>query len=117
MNHFHFTTSEVEKTADFYTRFFGFRTVKQLGKTRVLKNSSGFILALDEGTETLPIPEASHIGFTCESDDRLAELFVKIKDNPENKASAIVRHGSRAAHFYCKDPSGNGIEVGWYNFG
>lgn len=114
MNHFHFAAKSVEKTAEFYETYFGFRRVAKLGRTLVLRNNVGFILGVDEAGENSGVQTNSHIGFTLETSEEVETLFVRMDKN--FISTPVRKPSSRATHFYCADPAGNSIEVGWYQF-
>lgn len=116
MNHFHFGSSNAASTAWFYEKYFGFCEVKQLGKTRVLKNQSGFILAIDENEAAEPIPRGTHLGFTLGSPDEVQALFIGLQHDEFALTGELQIPSLRAIHFYCFDPSLNRVEVGWYDF-
>ena len=113
MNHFHFPSAAVPETIDFYTKHFAFREIATLGKTHVLRDDKGFLLAIDESAEGDPPSKARHLGFHLEGKRAVLELFLRLK--PMVK-SPLIEPSPRVIHFYCEDPSGNRLEIGWYHF-
>lgn len=116
MNHFHFTTDAVKPTIDFYAKYFDFKEIKLLGKTHVLRNLNGFVLGIDEGNESKGLPQTAHLGFTFEEEAQVASLFQSMQKDTQCKVTPLEKPSPRASHFYCLDPSGNKLEIGWYRF-
>jgi catechol 2,3-dioxygenase-like lactoylglutathione lyase family enzyme len=115
MNHFHFASHAVDPTIAFYETYFGFRQARVLGKTHVLVGDHGFLLAIDEGESAATLPKGSHLGFTLESPEKVHALFRRMAAEGVAITSALVTPSPRASHFYCLDPSGQPLEVGWYD--
>lgn len=116
MNHFHFGSSNAVATVSFYEKYFGFREIKRLGPTHVLRDDNNFILAIDEIAGAEPIPNCAHLGFTLTDPDVVEELHVTMSADQVPLPGELQRPSTRATHFYCQDPSGNRIEVGWYSW-
>jgi len=113
MNHFHFPSAAVPATIDFYTSHFAFQKVATLGKTHVLRDTKGFLLAIDESEASAPPPKAQHLGFHLDGKQAVLDLFQKLKAATK---SPLIEPSPRVIHFYCEDPSGNRLEIGWYHF-
>lgn len=116
MNHFHFSTPYYNQTIDFYEKHFAFKEIKQLGKTHVLKNARGFFLGVDEGECANLLPQETHLGFTFESQEEVLTLYKTLKESKQCSVGVLQTPSPRATHFYCSDPSGNHLEIGWYQF-
>lgn len=113
MNHFHFPSHRHLETISFYEGYFGFRKLRQLGKAHILVGMHGFLLAIDEKDRADTLPSGIHLGFRYESPEKVQKLFKRMSDDGE-KLSDLLTPSERATHFYCEDPNGNKIEVGWY---
>ncbi len=117
MNHFHFSSASPLPTITFYEKYFGFRKIKMLGKTHVLVSQAKFILAIDESTASDPIPASSHLGFSLPARSEVQSLYEKMREDDQSSTGALLEPSPRALHFYCSDPSGNRLEIGWYDLG
>lgn len=116
MNHFHFASQAVARTRDFYIRYFGFRERAKIGRTLVLENSDGFLLALDESRESSSMPENAHLGFRLKDAATVDHINAQMRAEGTVIVGTVLSPSPRARQFYCLDPSGNRIEVGWYDF-
>ena len=113
MKHFHFPSAEPEKTADFYETFFGFRKLRRLGNTQVLADRANFLLAIDECEACAPPPDSTHLGFCLESREQVPELYARLQ--AQHEVTELREPTPKVSHFYCQDPTGNRLEVGWYD--
>jgi catechol 2,3-dioxygenase-like lactoylglutathione lyase family enzyme len=116
LNHLHFASAEPEKTRAFYEIYFGFRVSRRLRGTTVLANPAGFVLAIDDRAGERPPcgpRDRLHFGFCLESPQAVTALYETMKAGTV-AAAPLVRIGENALHFYCDDPAGNRIEVGWF---
>jgi catechol 2,3-dioxygenase-like lactoylglutathione lyase family enzyme len=116
MNHFHFGSARAAATVSFYEKYFGFRKIKNLGKTHVLKDQRNFILAIDEENEASPIPQSAHLGFTLSDPESVQLLYESLASDEVPLPGPLKKTSPRAVHFYCVDPSNNRVEVGWYDW-
>ncbi len=116
MNHFHFPSNTVASTVEFYESFFGFRKKITLGKTQVLENGERFLLAIDESYTTAPLSERIHLGFRLENAAEVSSLHTRMKKEGVAAMGDLMNPSPHALHFYCADPSGNRLEIGWYAF-
>jgi catechol 2,3-dioxygenase-like lactoylglutathione lyase family enzyme len=116
VNHFHFPSVRVQETIAFYEKYFGFRQARLLGSTHVLKNERNFLLAIDEAEVATPLPRSIHLGFTLSTREDVYELHKRMEEEKTPSLSEFLSPSKKAAHFYCEDPTGHRLEVGWYDF-
>lgn len=116
MNHFHFSASDTLATIQFYEQYFGFRKIRSLKNTHVLTDNSGFLLAIDESNDCTSLPQTCHLGFTLPSAERVRQTYQNMLQEKVQIIAPLQMPSAKAIHFYCQDPAGNTIEVGWYNF-
>ena len=118
LNHLHFSSPALPETCAFYHRYFGFEVRWRILDKVVLSDSEGFILAID------PIPQSEHdqashasqlrhLGFYLDTPDEVVALHRRMKDDGVDISQELVERSANCLHFYCVDPSGNPIEVGW----
>ncbi len=112
LNHLHFSSENPEATKNFYESYFGFRPHKTMGKTTVLVNDERFLLAIDEGESDER--HGLHFGFCLEASERVEAIYGEMKENGVVIEKEFTRLSDNACQFYCFDPSGNHVEVGWY---
>jgi catechol-2,3-dioxygenase len=119
LNHLHFASRRAEQTRAFYEEYFGFRLSRQLPGTAVLCDGHGFLLAIDDRKDSLPetLPEGTaqlHIGFCLDTPEQVETLYGDMKARSVPFRGELTRLSANALHFYCQDPTGNQIEVGWF---
>lgn len=108
LNHLNLTVGDVKATIDFMVKYFGM----QLGNTRgngfaVLFDDGGLVLTLMKGDQVI-YPNTFHIGFIQESEDKVNEIYQRLKDdgitvNPPQRSHAWT--------FYVQAPGGFTVEV------
>jgi catechol 2,3-dioxygenase-like lactoylglutathione lyase family enzyme len=113
-NHLHFATSRLEATRDFYTGYFGFEPFTKLRDTVVLKGKAHFLLAMDPACEATEPNARLHFGFCVETADEVDALYGRMLADGIAFAQPLKAISPHARNFYCYDPSGNCVEVGWY---
>lgn len=121
LNHLHISSPAVPETCSFYHQYFGFDVRWRILDKVVLADAEGFILAIDP---VAPPPEASpeqtarptavqHIGFYLDTPEEVVALHRRMKSDGVGIPQELVERSANCLHFYCVDPSGNSIEVGW----
>ena len=76
LNHLHLNSADVEQTAAFYARWFGFRRHKLVddGALLFMRNERDFDLALSNEGEERALPKWFHFGFRLDSAERVRSL-------------------------------------------
>jgi catechol-2,3-dioxygenase len=114
-NHLHFASDKVVATRKFYEAYFGFRFHSNIRTTTVLVNESHFFLAIDPVEGELPPSENRlHFGFCLTDADSVEHLYRQMESNRVPFAQQYEQISENAVSFYCYDPAGNCVEVGWY---
>jgi lactoylglutathione lyase len=86
LNHINLTVSDVQKTRRFLEKYLGLQSMEGTkdDDTHVgLLDDDGFVLGLmksDQGTE-VNYPSSFHIGFLKESEERVNEIYLRLKDD------------------------------------
>jgi len=114
VNHFHFPSANALPTISFYERYFGFRKIRLLGNTHILINQNKFLLAIDESTASDPLPATSHLGFQLPDKEEVRKIHEQMRTDFPSDTGHLLEPSARALHYYCSDPSGNRLEIGWY---
>ena len=108
LNHLNLTVTDVQAAADFLEKYFGLR--RQPG------GKKSFTLLFDDDNLALTLmkagqvayPSTFHIGFSQESEERVNEIYQRLKDdgfevNPPQRMHAWT--------FYIQAPGGFTVEV------
>ncbi len=114
LNHLHFASKAPEATREFYESYFGFRPHRRLGRTEVLVNEEHFLLAIDDSDSPDRRQSALHFGFCLDSPEKVEAAYLAMKNDGVPLEKELTRLSENAVQFYCFDPSGNHVEVGWY---
>lgn len=108
LNHLNLTVTDVPAAADFLEKYFGLR--KQPGGKKsfmLLFDDNGLVLSLMKAGE-VKYPGTFHIGFSQESEERVNEIYQRLKDdgfdvNPPQRSHAWT--------FYVQAPGGFMVEI------
>jgi len=114
LNHIHFRAENPALTRAFYEKYFGFEFLRDLRGTIVLRNPGRFLLAIDPASEAAPATAGFHFGFCLETRDEVTHLYRQMRDEKVDFSQDLRVLGPGAVSFYCFDPAGNRVEVGWY---
>lgn len=119
-NHLHFSSERVGDTQEFYESYFGFRLHSKIRDTTVLTNEHSFLLAIDP-IKGGPVKDGGtkaagnlHFGFCLDDADSVENLYRKMEADHVAFAQVYRKISENAVSFYCYDPAGNCVEVGWY---
>nr|WP_276562758.1 VOC family protein [Paenibacillus anseongense] len=108
LNHLNLTVSDVKATIDFIVKYFGMEVRHTRGNGfAVLLDDGGLVLTLMKGDQ-VTYPSTFHIGFIQESEDRVNEIYQRMKEDglPVNPPQR-----SHAWTFYVQAPGGFTVEV------
>lgn len=113
LNHLNLTVRDLDTSADFYRRWFGFTLGRRFPDgTLFLTDGAGFDLALHEGTPPSAAQASSfHFGFAVPTPDHVRALRADL----EAADVPLVEHWEGADHasVKCLDPDSHVIEVYW----
>lgn len=115
LNHVHLGTKDLQKSVEFYKSLFGFQKKFDHGSGIFLKNSSGFLIAIDPVTELPQLPSWYHLGFCLSSENETLEMHRKCKSLKINIVRDLMHKENQYASFFVTDPDGNKIEISWHN--
>ena len=107
LNHVNLTVTDVSATTHFFETYFGLR--KQGGNQgiTVLFDDDNLILTLMKAGQ-VSYPGTFHIGFVQESDERVNEIYQRLKDDGFEMKPPQRSH---AWTFYVQAPGGITVEV------
>lgn len=112
MNHLHVNVPNLDEAIRFYEHYFGFSRVFPESERIFMKDSTGFLLALDPlGGDALPdFPKWFHFGI-CRDDPEWARgLYAQMKSDGVGLASELEEN-DHAAVFFCWAPGPYRFEI------
>jgi lactoylglutathione lyase len=113
LNHLNLTVPDVERTREFFEKYFGLRCIAQRGSgtLAVMVDDSGFVLTLNnfEKASEVEYPGAFHVGFMQESREQVDAIHQRLKADGFDVGPAKEFHG--AWTFYFRSPGGFLVEV------
>ncbi|MCU6713109.1 VOC family protein [Paenibacillus sp. J5C_2022] len=113
LNHVNLTVTDVIAARQFLEKYFGLCNLDTSGDTRsdeafaVLLDDDGSVITLMKGKE-VRYPRTFHIGFIQESEERVNELNLRLRNDGYNVAPPKRSHGWT---FYVQAPGGFTVEV------
>ncbi len=113
LNHLHLSVADLERSAAFYERWFGFRRHRVLdgGALLFLRDANDLDLALsDEGAER-SLPKWFHFGFRLGSTAEVRAMHSSMRS--AGVAVRDIHEEAGFATFRIHDPDGYAIEVYW----
>lgn len=115
LNHLHINVPDIQKAKAFYQDFFNFEVAFDHGDGVFLKDSDGFLVALDpiKEDERVDFPDWYHFGFCLNSAKEVKTLFDKMKSSGVEFDREYKEFGDAAANFYCWAPGPYKLEVTW----
>lgn len=108
LNHINLTVTDVNAAREFLEKYFDLQTKStHRDSFAVLLDDDGLLLTLMKGTQ-VDYPKSFHIGFSQESEERVNEIYQRLKNDGYG-----VKPPKRAHRwtFYVKAPGGFTIEV------
>lgn len=107
LNHVNLTVTDVPAAAHFLETYFGLR--KQHGNNGmcVLFDDAYLVLTLMKASQ-VSYPRTFHIGFTQESEERVNEIYQRLKDDGFEVKPPQRSHGWT---FYVQAPGGFTVEI------
>ena len=114
LNHLNLTVPNVPETRAFFETYFGFRHLAgapQSDTFVVLVDESGFVLSLNNFTETEEVayPGAFHVGFRQDSREQVDAIWQRLKADGFNMKPPHEFHGGWTT--YIRAPGGFLVEV------
>lgn len=113
LNHIDLHVTDVQETAQFLERYFGFKllTSKTAQAIAVLNDGDGFSLVLQKlKNPSATYPEGFHIGFVQDDIQQVETLFQRLKDDGVDVGESIIVN-NRGTMFYFYLPGGILTEV------
>jgi catechol 2,3-dioxygenase-like lactoylglutathione lyase family enzyme len=108
LNHVNLTVTDVPAAASFLEKYFGLRNSGSGNKAfNVLFDDDGLVLTLMKAGE-VAYPKTFHIGFGQESDERVNEIYRRLK---EDGFDVKPPQRSHAWTFYVQAPGGFMVEI------
>jgi lactoylglutathione lyase len=112
LNHVNLPVADVAATRAFFEKHFGFRCIAQPSDANVvLTDNAGLVLTIsnfDRASE-VTYPKGFHVGFMQDSDDRVDDIYGRLKTAGMQPGKPENMHGART--FYFTAPGGFTVEV------
>jgi lactoylglutathione lyase len=107
LNHVNLTVSDVPAAAQFLETYFALREQNGNKGFRVLFDDDGLILTLMKAGQ-VSYPSTFHIGFTQENEERVNEIYQRLKNDGFEVEPPSRKH---AWTFYVQAPGGFTVEI------
>jgi catechol 2,3-dioxygenase-like lactoylglutathione lyase family enzyme len=110
LNHMHLHVADLDRTTEFYRRYFGMAVASDHGSIRFLTDGNGFLLALEPG-EPAVMPDWFHFGFWLPDNAAVRAAFERAVAAGDRVLDEyrVRKHGG--AVFAVADPDGYAVEV------
>jgi catechol 2,3-dioxygenase-like lactoylglutathione lyase family enzyme len=111
LNHLNLAVTDVVAAEQFLEKYFGLQSQvagEEDKKFTVLFDDNGMILTLMKAGQGIKYPGFFHIGFAQESEERVNEIYQRLKDDGFDVAPPERSH---AWTFYVRAPGGFMVEV------
>lgn len=112
LNHLDLQVSDVQKSVDFFERFFDMelRSSRTSPALAILSDRQGFVLVLQRRkSEAEVYPEGFHLGFVVEDTESVARAQARAKEAGLDVTDVITNN--RGVMIYCQAPDGYAVEV------
>jgi lactoylglutathione lyase len=112
LNHVNLPVADVSATRDFFEKHFGFhRTTEPTHDNVVLTDNAGLVLTVSnfDHADQVTYPKWFHVGFMQDSDDKVDEIYDRLKTAGMQPSKPQDMHGART--FYFTAPGGFTVEV------
>lgn len=107
LNHVNLTVTDVPAAAQFLEKYFGLHNRGGNKGITILFDDNGLVLTLMKAAE-VAYPKTFHIGFGQESDEKVNEIYQRMRDDG---FEADPPQRSHAWTFYVRAPGGFVVEV------
>jgi lactoylglutathione lyase len=108
LNHLGLTVTDTVAARNFLEKYFGLDPIGKVSTKMVhLRDDNGLILSLFKG-EKITSPETTHIGFMQESEEKVNEIYQRLKDDGFEMEPLQKSHGYT---FYMIAPGSFMVEV------
>ena len=112
LNHVNLPVADVSATRDFFEKHFGFQCIAEPTDANVvLTDNAGLVLTIsnfDRADEVI-YPKWFHVGFMQDSDDKVDDIYERLKKAGMQPGKPDYMHGART--FYFTAPGGFTVEV------
>lgn len=116
INHLHIGTKDLQKSVEFYSKYFGFKKKFDHTPGIFLECKEGkFLLAIDPVDSLPELPKWYHYGFCLSSENEVLKIYDQMKSGNAEIVRDMMREQDQFASFFVSDPDGNRIEVSWHN--
>jgi catechol 2,3-dioxygenase-like lactoylglutathione lyase family enzyme len=114
LNHVNLPVADVSATRHFFEKQFGFHCVAEPTKANVvLTDNAGLVLTISnfDHADEVTYPKWFHIGFMQDSDDKVDDIYDRLKAAGMQPGKPENMHGART--FYFTAPGGHNFPESW----
>ena len=105
-------SNDIERSAEFYRSYFGFRNCGTESGIIFLRDSKSFLLAIRKLEAPIELPPWLHMGVGLNDPQEVRNLYSRMKADGV-RFSRDLDEGDGWVAFYCYDPGGHIVEVSW----
>ena len=112
LNHLDLQVSNVQRTVDFFERFFDLelRSSRTSPAIAILSDRHGFVLVLQRKKDSAETyPEGFHLGFLLDDVESVHAAHARLKEGSIDVSDVI--QNNRGVMIYCNSPEGFTVEV------
>ena len=112
LNHVNLPVADVPATRDFFEKHFGFHCITEPTDANVvLTDNAGLVLTISNFDHAAKVtyPKWFHVGFMQDSDDKVDNIYERLKKAGMQPGKPDYMHGART--FYFTAPGGFTVEV------
>ena len=117
VKHIHLACADHARSVAFFEKYFGFRFDRSLPRgdakpTTVIRNATGFEIALETDAQNAQLPKWFHIGFLMASADQCRALYDQMVAGGVQIVEPLKENGQLLTYM-CADPDGHDLQIYW----
>jgi predicted enzyme related to lactoylglutathione lyase len=117
VKHLHLACTDHARTLEFFAKYFGFRFDHSFSRgpampAMVIRNPSGFQIALETDPQNTSLPKWFHVGFLVRTADECRALHDRMVADGVQIIQPITEIGQLVTYL-CTDPDGHEVQVYW----
>ncbi len=117
VKHLHLASTDHARSLEFFEKYFSFRFDHSFSRghakpTMVIRNPSGFQIALETDPQNAPLPKWFHIGFLVPTSDECRTLYDRMVAGGVQIVEPIKEVGQLVTYL-CADPDRHDVQVYW----
>lgn len=114
LNHVNLNVPNAQESRHFLEKYYGLRSMEGTTDDATfigMLDGEGFVLVLleNEGGKESIYPESFHIGFLDQSEEKIHEIYQRLKEDGYEVEEPFIRHGG--LNLYFRSPGGFTIQI------